>query len=115
MAAVVGRSTGSLDMFPIPRLSNQVVNEWAEELAAVTGRSKEQLVANPEGIDFPGGTLRVELMDSSVVEFRWAFHVVSERNRAIAVFTEHCGHHVFPYHEARVFRDGQLVYEQKHV
>jgi hypothetical protein len=102
-------------MFPVPRLSNQLVNEWAEELSAHTGHSKERLLENPQCFDFPNGVLRVVLMDESAVEFRWAFHIVSERHKAIAVFTEHCGHHVFPYHEAKVFRDGKLVYEQKHV
>jgi len=92
-----------------------MVNEWADELSAHTGHTKQQLAANPQCIDFPNGVLRIELMDGSTVEFRWAFHIVNEAKRAIAVFTEHCGHHVFPYHEARVFRDGQLVYEQKHV
>jgi hypothetical protein len=31
---------------------------------------------------------------------------------SIALFTEHCGHHVFPYHEARVFSNGVLAYEK---
>ena len=101
--------------YPVPRLARQTVEEWADDLSAKTGRSAEQLRENYQCIAFPSGILRLVLMDQSVVEFRWAFHLVSERRKAIAVFTEHCGHHVFPYHEARVFRDGQLVYEQKHV
>ncbi|WP_186411810.1 hypothetical protein [Candidatus Propionivibrio aalborgensis] len=52
-------------------------------------------------------------MDDSQVEFKYAFFIVSETRKAIAVFTEHCGHHVFPYHEARVFREGLLSYEQQ--
>jgi uncharacterized OB-fold protein len=50
-------------------------------------------------------------MDGSVVQFANAIHIVSEAKRAIAVFTEHCGHHVFPYHEAKVHCNGELVYE----
>lgn len=46
------------------------------------------------------------------MQFERAFHIVSEAKRAIAVFTEHCGHHVFPYHDAKVYRDGLLVYAQ---
>lgn len=102
-------------MFTISRIGDQIVKEWAQELSDVTGHPVERLVENPQCFDFPNGLLRIVLMDDSVVEFRWAFHIVSERNKAIAVFTEHCGHHVFPYHEAKVFRDEVLVYEQKHV
>jgi len=51
-------------------------------------------------------------MDGSEVRFSYAFHVVSEVRRTIAVFTEHCGHHLYPYHEAKIYRDDVLVYEQ---
>lgn len=54
----------------------------------------------------------MKLMDGSVVQFERAFHIASEAKRAIAVVMEHCGHHVFPYHEAKVYRDGLLVYAQ---
>ncbi len=101
-------------MFPVTSRAEQIVNEWVAELSAVTGHSKEQLIANPQCFDFPNQVLRIVLMDESLVEFRWAFHIVSEGRKSIAVFTEHCGHHVFPYHEAKVYRDGALVYEQKH-
>lgn len=49
-------------------------------------------------------------MDGSLVEFKYAFALVSEERKAIAVFTEHCGHHVYPYHEAKVYEAGRLVY-----
>ena len=80
-----------------------MLNEWAEELAARFRVPVADILAKPTAIlDFPPETVRVELMDSSSVEFRRAFAVISEGKRAIAVFTEHCGHHVFPYHEAKV-------------
>ena len=99
--------------FPVPRLAKQLVEEWAEELAVETGRTVQHIRENHEFLRYPSGILRIVLMDQSAVEFRRAFHLVSESRRAIAVFTEHCGHHVFPYHEAKVFRDGALVYEQR--
>ena|SRR5262245_56232968 len=102
-------------MFPSRQWPFELVREWADELSVHTGHAKERLIENPQCLDFPNGVLRIELMDQSMVEFRWAFHIVSEHRKAIAVFTEHCGHHVFPYHEAKVFRDGVLIYEQKHV
>lgn len=63
-------------------------------------------------MNFPIESVRVELMDGSVVEFRYAFALISEEWKAVGVFTEHCGHHVLPYHEAKVFQAGTLVYAQ---
>jgi hypothetical protein len=85
--------------------------EWSDELAARFGVTIETFTANSTRLmDFPAETIRVDLMDGSYVEFRWAFAIVSQSRQAIAVFAEHCGHHVFPIHEAKVFRDGVLTY-----
>ena len=62
-------------------------------------------------IDCSPHRIRIELMDGSKVEFRCAFALVNESQHAIAVFSEHCGYHVFPCHEAKLFHDGVLVYE----
>ncbi len=97
---------------PVPRLAEAVVLEWADDLAPLIGQNTKDLRQNTELIAFPHDTVRVELMDQSVVEFRYALFVVSEAKRAIAVFTEHCGHHVLPYHEAKVFVGGELRYSQ---
>jgi hypothetical protein len=95
-----------------PRHADQIIVEWAVELAAHFGVTVEALRADPTRlVDFPAGKLRIELMDGSYVEFHWAFALINETFKAIAVFTEHCGHHVFPSHEAKVFGDGVLVYE----
>ena len=51
-------------------------------------------------------------MDESFVEFRSACCIVSGKKRAIAVLTEHCGYHVFPIHEAKIYNDGKLIYQQ---
>ena len=61
-------------------------------------------------MDYPIDGVRVELMDGSQVEFKYAFALVSEELKTIAVFTEHCGHHVYPYHEAKVYQAGHLLY-----
>lgn len=58
----------------------------------------------------PPGTVRIEFMDQSCVEFWYAIFIVSESKRAIAVFTEHCSHHLYPYLDAKIYRDGKLVY-----
>jgi hypothetical protein len=98
--------------FPVPRLAEAAVLEWAEELAARLGCDAEDIRRNPDGVSFPHQAVRVELMDQSVVEFKNALFVVSDPKRAIAVFTEHCGHHVLPYHDAKILVDGELKYRQ---
>ncbi|RYF27161.1 MAG: hypothetical protein EOO33_05390 [Comamonadaceae bacterium] len=98
--------------FPVPRLAEAAALEWAEELGARLGCNAQDVRRNPVGISFPHHTVRVELMDQSAVEFKNALFVVSDAKRAIAVFTEHCGHHVLPYHDAKVFVDGELKYRQ---
>jgi hypothetical protein len=89
-------------MYPVPRLADQILEEWVEEVSSHVGRSVEELRTKGLGAsDFPAGReLRVALMDGSFVQFRYAFAVASDAKRAIAVFTEHCGYHVFPNHEA---------------
>ena len=100
-------------MYPVPALAAQIEHDWAPELAEYFGRRADEVLEKfrPWFI-LPHGRLRIELMDGSAVEFSWAFHIVSEAKKAIAVFTEHCGNHVFPYHESKVYRDGVLIYEQ---
>ena len=102
-------------MFPVPRLAEQLQQEWATELASHFGITVEQFRTNPTRVmDYPGGFLRIELMDGSFAEFNCAFYLVSEEKRAIAVFTEHSGHHLYPYHEARVLRNGKVLYTPEH-
>lgn len=99
--------------FPIPALAQQIELEWAEELASYYGRAPEEVAEKVRPwFTFPTGTLRIELMDESRAEFRYAIFLVSEPKGAVAVFTEHCGHHLYPYHDCRIYRDGELVYEQ---
>ncbi len=99
-------------MYPVPSLARQIESEWASELALHFGCTATDVLQNLRPwFTFPQEPLRIELMDGSVVNFRSAFHIASEAKRAIAVFTEHCGHHVFPSHEAKVYRDGCLIDE----
>jgi hypothetical protein len=97
-------STGTFPVFSIHRVASMIEAEWAKELA---------LAPAAGGGDFkPRDTVHVVLMDGSAVTFKYAFFLVSEEKRAIAVFTEHCGNHVFPWHEATVSIDGRLVFRQ---
>jgi len=100
-------------MFPVPALARQLELDWSAELAAHLGCKEAEFRAKPTmHLAYPSVGVRVELMDGSFVEFKWAFALVSETRKTIAVFTEHCGHHLYPYHEARVLVNGKVVYEQ---
>jgi len=98
-------------VLPIPRIAAALEQEWAEELAARAGVPIEVFLSSPSmHMTYPCEGVRLELMDGSVVEFKYAFALVKPEWRAIAVFTEHCGHHVYPYHEARVYQEGALMF-----
>jgi hypothetical protein len=102
-----------MQRFPVPRLALQIEKEWALELGHVLGVSEAQIIEH--GLSWPFdrvGKVKIELMDGSVVEMNDSFHLVSESKKAIALFTEHCGHFLFPYHDAKVFVGGQLIYQQ---
>jgi hypothetical protein len=97
--------------YPLHHIAAELEREWAAELAARFEVPVEAFVASPaDFMRFPLETVRVELMDGSRVRLKHAFVFVSEARRAIAVFTEHCGHHLYPHHEARVFVGRRLVY-----
>ena len=80
-------------------LQRYIVSEWVEELSAKLGRSKEDLLTR--GLSAGDFNLREELAitlhDGSTAHFRYAFFIANKARRSIAVFTEHCGYHVFPY------------------
>jgi hypothetical protein len=101
-------------IYPVPRVSAELEREWAAELASRFGEELADFLACPsESMRYPLETVRVELMDGSHADFKYAFALVSEERKAIAVFTEHCGHHVYPYHGAKVYRAGRLVYQNE--
>lgn len=83
----------SFDALP-ERWQDWLVN-WA---AFQYGRSRGELRAG----DF-GGCVRVSFCDGSHVLFEHSFCAVDEGNRELAVFTEHCGYHVFPLDDEATF------------
>jgi hypothetical protein len=92
--------------YPVVQRVQALILDWAEELGAALGRSAEDI--RKDGLsayDFPANSvLHVKLMDGSTLRFRHAFHVVRDSDHALAVFSEHCGYHVFPLHDAEVSR-----------
>ena len=84
-------------IYPVNRISEDMEREWAGELARRFDQEVVDFLAAPSTfMRYPIESVRVELMDGSHVEFKYAFALVSEERKAIAVFTEHCGHHVYP-------------------
>jgi hypothetical protein len=80
---------------PIAQL---ILTHWADELSAALGRPKEQILQDGlAASDFPANQdLTLTFPDRSTACFHYAFFVSSTSRRQLAVFTEHCGYHVFP-------------------
>jgi hypothetical protein len=99
--------------FAIPKMNVLIRDQWADEIAELLETTPENIRSGEMDLyAAPLGTVRVELMDDSFVEFRNACCIVNGGKRAITVLTEHCGYHVFPIHEAKIYREGKLVYQQ---
>lgn len=99
--------------YAVPATSAYISDQWADEIAALLKTTPENI--RDGKIDLFAAaltTVRVVLMDNSFVEFRSACCIVSGEKRAIAVLTEHCGYHVFPIHEAKIYHEGKLTYQQ---
>ncbi len=74
-----------------------VPDEWKPllraHLRATCGEDRDQLSAG----DFPSSqSVHVSFVDGSFAQFRYAFAIPAEAGKAVMVFTEHCGYHVFP-------------------
>jgi hypothetical protein len=92
--------------YPVAQRVQALILDWAEELSGALGRPVEEIrQSGLSSFDFPAGSqLHVRLMDGSTMQFRYAFHLVRKSDHALAIFTEHCGYHVFPLHDAEVSR-----------
>jgi hypothetical protein len=53
--------------------------------------------------DFPStGGVSIRFADGSRVSFRFAFLIEAREWQEVAVFTEHCGYHIFPLGDAEI-------------
>lgn len=85
-----------------------VPQHWVERLQrhlrAKYGDDRNKLSA----YDFPSGqAVRITFPDGSQVHFRHAFALADSASGEVAVFTEHCGYHIFPLVDAQVEVLGQ--------
>lgn len=70
-----------------------------EYLRKQRGEDRERLSAG----DFPSDqSILIRFPDGSHALFRFAFAIADEAAGEVAVFTEHCGYHVFPAGDAEV-------------
>lgn len=78
----------------------QVVPEaWKLQIRKHLREDRDRLSAG----DFRSDqSITIRFPDGSFVLFRHAFALQDELGREVAVFTEHCGYHVFPVGEAEV-------------
>ena len=84
---------------PIQTGQMEIIRFFAPELARLTGRPEDDLVKNGLSLrDFqPKAEVELRFADQSHAKFNFAFYIASREKNAVAVFTEHCGYHVFPY------------------
>ena len=80
---------------PMQELPERWRNKLADYLSA---KGRTRLGAG----DFPGNGLRICFPDDSDARFRYAFAIRADEWGEVAVFTEHCGYHVFPGTETTV-------------
>lgn len=88
----------------IRRQQTEIIRIFAPELARLTGRPEDDLVRNGLSIrDFQSNAeVELQFADKSHAKFNFAFFIASREKNAVAVFTEHCGYHVFPYVDTTV-------------
>lgn len=68
-----------------------------QECLTTKGSTKTEKLSTSE---FPSDTtVSIQFEDDSHVEFRYAFVIEAPEFREVAVFTEHCGYHLFPLYD----------------
>jgi hypothetical protein len=75
---------------------NDLPERWAKKLKAhlsdELGADRDHLSA----MDFSSQSLKINFQDGSSAFFRYAFYLLDRELNEVAVFTEHCGYHIFP-------------------
>lgn len=46
--------------------------------------------------------LKIEFADNSNAFFYYAFYLIAEDLKEVAIFTEHCGYHIFPFIDSKI-------------
>lgn len=78
------------------RSNREIIESVAEELSSKLGRpAKEILEKGLSAYDFNADEVEIVFEDGSSANFKYSFYVVSAKKKVIAIFTEHCGYHLF--------------------
>ena len=92
----MARHERSAQAIPAPEPWKPRLRQYLRERC---GEDRDRLSA----YDFPQNqNIFIRFPDRSQVFFRYAFAITDEAGDEVAVFTEHCGYHVFPADEAEV-------------
>lgn len=79
--------------------TSELPERWSQRLREYLrnelGKNRDTLSAN----DFRH-SLRIDFDDGSFAVFRYAFYLTDRDLNEVAVFTEHCGYHIFPLGDA---------------
>ena len=73
-------------------------HRWKTKLKQYIHQHLDENRERPSAGDFKDN-LRLDFPDGSHAYFRYAFYILDPDTNELAVFTEHCGYHLFPsYH-----------------
>ena len=84
--------------------NDNIVEHWAELLSKKLGRPAHEIAEKGlSACDFsPAKRVEIIFSDKSFCSFKYAFSVVDEAKRLVAIFSEHCGYHEFSTYGAKI-------------
>lgn len=80
---------------------NDLPERWTKKLRSYIqvelGEDRQELTS----ADFRF-SLKINLEDDSFAFFQYAFYILDRENNEVAIFTEHCGYHIFPFYGTKL-------------
>lgn len=75
---------------------------WATKLRAYIREDRGSAGDHLSATDFGNRNLKISFSDGSFAFFHYAFYLLDRDWDEVAVFTEHCGYHIFPLYGTQV-------------
>jgi hypothetical protein len=69
---------------------------WAKRLEEYLCKERNLDRDHLSATDFGNNYLKINFEDGSIAFFQFAFYLLDQESNEVAVFTEHCGYHIFP-------------------
>ena len=85
-------------------MNRKLVNEWVDALSIKLDRPQADILTRGLAASDFREDVEITFPDRSIVSFRHAVCVSDPQRHVIAVFTEHCGYHVFPTVDSEIYR-----------